>query len=301
MPVLQLGIPKGSLQESTKDMFAKAGFNLSISSRSYYPTIDDDSIECLLIRAQEMARYVGEGILDAGLTGRDWIEESGQEVVEVCELVYGKVGRKPLRWVLAVPEGSDIKSVKDLEGKRIATEAVGMTERYLAKHNVSAKVEFSWGATEVKPPKLADAIVEITETGSSLKANHLAIIDVICETTTRFIANIEAYKDPFKKAKIDQIALLLQSVLSAEKQVGLMMNVSKEHLTAVAGQLPALNNPTISPLFVEGKISDDWYALNTVVEEVTVREIIPNLMNAGATGIVEYSLNKLVQKEFYKG
>ncbi|MDX2471300.1 MAG: ATP phosphoribosyltransferase [SAR324 cluster bacterium] len=301
MPVLQLGIPKGSLQESTKDMFAKAGFNLTISSRSYYPTIDDDSIECLLIRAQEMARYVGEGILDAGLTGRDWIEESGQEVVEVCELVYGKVGRKPLRWVLAVPEGSDIKSVKDLEGKRIATEAVGMTERYLAKNNVSAKVEFSWGATEVKPPKLADAIVEITETGSSLKANHLAIIDIICETTTRFIANKEAYKDPFKKAKIDQIALLLQSVLSAEKQVGLMMNVSKEHLAAVAGQLPALNSPTISALFVDGKISEEWFALNTVVEEVTVREIIPNLMNAGAVGIVEYSLNKLVQREFYKG
>ena len=298
MAVLQLGIPKGSLQESTKDMFAKAGFNLSISSRSYYPTIDDDEIECLLIRAQEMARYVGEGILDAGLTGRDWIEESGQDVVEVCELVYGKVGRKPLRWVLCVPNGSDIKSVKDLEGKRIATEAVGMTNRYLEKHGVTAKVEFSWGATEVKPPKLADAIVEITETGSSIKANNLAIIDVLCETTTRFVANIEAYKDPFKKKKIDQIALLLQSVLSAEKQVGLMMNVDKANLSAVAAQLPALNNPTIAPLFVDGAISEDWYALNTVVEETTVREIIPNLMKAGAEGIVEYPLNKLVKKEF---
>src|SRR3989339_1109361 len=199
MPVLQLGIPKGSLQDSTVEMFKKAGYKISISSRSYFPTIDDDQIECMLIRAQEMARYVGEGILDAGLTGSDWVQESGADVHEVCELVYGKVGRKPLRWVLAVPEDSSIHGPKDLEGKRIATEAVGMTERYLAKYGVQANVEFSWGATEVKPPRLADAIVEITETGSSLKANNLRIVDQLCTSTTRLIANHEAYQDPFKK------------------------------------------------------------------------------------------------------
>lgn len=297
MPVLQLGFPKGSLQDSTQEMFAKAGYKVNISSRSYYPTIDDSEIECLLIRAQEMARYVGEGILDCGLTGKDWIEESGEEVVEVCELIYGKVGRNPLRWVLAVPEGSPIASVKDLAGKRIATEAVGMTERYLKRHGISAKVEFSWGATEVKPPRLADAIVEITETGSSLKANNLRVIDTLMETTTRFIANKQAYQDPFKKKKIDRLALLLQAVLVAEKKVGLMMNVEKQHLQAVCAQLDALNRPTISPLFDPAKgISDSWFALNTVVDETKVREIIPALMDAGAEGIVEYALNKVVAK-----
>ncbi|MGI6353856.1 MAG: ATP phosphoribosyltransferase, partial [Lentisphaeria bacterium] len=203
MPVLRLGLPKGSLEETTVDMFRRAGYKIDIQSRSYYPTIDDPEIECVLIRAQEMARYVQEGVLDAGLTGYDWVLETGADVVEIAELVYGKVGRKPLRWVLAVPNNSDIKSAKDLEGKRIATEAVGMTKRYLEKHGVNASVEFSWGATEVKPPRLADAIVEITETGSSLKANNLKIIDTLCETTTRFIANHEAAQDPFKRRKMD--------------------------------------------------------------------------------------------------
>ena len=289
MPVLKLGFPKGSLQDSTQEMFAKAGYKVSISSRSYYPSIDDEEIECLLIRAQEMARYVGEGLMDCGLTGKDWIEEAGEDVIEVCELVYGKVGRKPLRWVLAVPEGSDIKSVKDLEGKRIATEAVGMTERYLAQHNVSAKVEFSWGATEVKPPKLADAIVEITETGSSLRANNLNIIDILLETTTRFVANRDAYQDPFKRKKIDQLALLLQSVLTAEKKVGLMLNIHKDKLDGLVSKLPSINRPTISPLY-----NSDFYAVNTVVDEVKVREMIPDLLSAGAEGIVEYPLNKVI-------
>lgn len=289
MPVLQLGIPKGSLQDATVAMFEKAGYKLSINSRSYYPTIDDSEIECLLIRAQEMARYVGEGILDAGLTGWDWIEESGADVHEVCELIYGKVGRKPLRWVLAVPENSDIHGPKDLQGKRIATEAVGMTQKYLAKHGVTANVEFSWGATEVKPPRLADAIVEITETGSSLKANNLRIVDILCYSTTRLIANKEAYKDEFKRKKIDHLALLLQSVLAAESRVGLMMNVKTENLDKLVALLPSLNNPTVSNLATSG-----WVAINTVVEESVVREIIPQLQRAGAQGIVEYPLNKVV-------
>ncbi len=289
MPVLQLGIPKGSLQETTGDMFAKAGWKIRFSSRSYYPTIDDDEIECTLIRAQEMARYVGEGVLDAGLTGHDWVVESGADVQEVCELVYGKVGRRPLRWVLAVPNDSDIKSVKDLEGKRIATEAVGMTERYLAENGVTAQVEFSWGATEVKPPRLADAIVEITETGSSLRANNLRIVDTLCESTTRFIANKESWKDEWKRAKLESISLLLQAVLAAESKVGLMMNVPKAKLEDIIQKLPALRRPTVSPLF-----DADWVAINTIVEEHTVREMIPQLKELGAEGIVEYSLNKIV-------
>lgn len=289
MSLLRLGLPKGSLQETTAAMFAKAGYRVNISSRSYYPSIDDDEIECILIRAQEMARYVGEGIIDCGLTGLDWIQESGADVVEVGELVYGKVGRKPLQWVLAVPEDSDINSVQDLEGKRIATEAVGMTERYLAKHNVTADIEFSWGATEVKPPRLADAIVEITETGSSLRANNLRIVDTICVTTTRFIANPEAWKDAWKKAKISRINLLLQSVLAAESKVGLLLNVHKDNLQAVAKILPALHRPTVSHLIEEG-----WLAVSTVLEEKIVRDIIPDLIDAGAEGIVEYALNKVV-------
>ena len=289
MPVLQLGIPKGSLEESTIDMFRKAGYKITVNSRSYYPTIDDEEIECLLIRAQEMARYVEEGILDVGLTGFDWIQETGGDVVEVAELVYGKIGRNPLRWVVAVPEESPIQSVNDLRGKRIATEAVNMTKRYLEKYGVDALVEFSWGATEVKPPRLADAIVEITETGSSLRANHLRIIDTVCTTTTRLIANKTACQDGFKKKKIERIALLLQSVLTAEKQVGLMMNVRRKDMEAVVKILPALQNPTVSPL-----LDEEWVALNTVVEERIVREIIPELLNAGAHGIIEYSLNKVV-------
>ena len=248
MSKLMLGLPKGSLEQSTVDMFAKAGYKIEISSRSYYPSIDDPDIECMLIRAQEMSRYVEEGILDCGLTGFDWIQENGSDVIEAAELVYGKVGRNPLRWVLAVPENSGIHSVKDLEGKRISTEAVGMTKRYLAKNNVNATVEFSWGATEVKPPKLADAIVEITETGSSLRANHLKIIDTLCISTTRFIANKKAYLDPVKKEKIENIALLLKAVLAAEGKVGLLLNAKKADLDKILGKLPALERPTISPL-----------------------------------------------------
>jgi ATP phosphoribosyltransferase len=289
MATLRLGLPKGSLEQTTVEMFKKAGYSVSISSRSYYPSIDDDEIECLLIRAQEMARYVEEGILDAGLTGFDWIQENGADVVEVAELVYGKVGRKPLRWVLAVPNDSPIQCAADLAGKRIATEAVGMTQRYLAGHGVEAHVEFSWGATEVKPPKLADAIVEITETGSSLRANNLRIVDTLCETTTRFIANKDAYEDEFKRNKIDRLALLLKSVLAAEKKVGLMLNVSRDKLDAVLGILPALHRPTVAPL------SDgSWFSLTTVVDEKVVREILPELIDAGAEGIVEYALNKVV-------
>ena len=290
MSVLQLGLPKGSLEKSTVEMFGKAGWKIRISERSYYPSIDDDEIECTLIRAQEMARYVEEGVLDAGLTGSDWIRENGADVVEVAELVYGKVGRKPLRWVLAVPENSDVNSAADLEGKRIATEAVGMTERYLAENGVTAKVEFSWGATEVKPPRLADAIVEITETGSSLRANKLRIVDTLCSSTTRLVANKASWADPFKRAKLERIGLLLKAVLAAENRVGLMFNIRRDAVDSVLGMLTALRRPTISPL-----VDSDWVALSTVIEEHIVREIVPELKAAGAEGIVEYSLNKVVE------
>jgi ATP phosphoribosyltransferase len=289
MNELMLGIPKGSLEKTTAEMFARAGYQIAISSRSYYPTIDDDEIKCMLIRAQEMSRYIEKGILDCGLTGYDWIQENGSDVIEVAELVYGKVGRKPLRWVLCVPEGSDIKEPKDLEGKLIATEAVGMTKRYLEKHGVNATVEFSWGATEVKPPLLADAIVEITETGSSLRANNLLIIDTLCESTTRFIANKEAMQNPFKKAKIEKLAMLLKAVLAAEGKVGLMLNVKEVDLPHILEKLPALERPTVSRLAEEG-----WCALNTIVDEHVVRDLIPELISNGAAGIVEYPLNKLV-------
>ena len=289
MPILKLGLPKGSLEESTVDMFQKAGYKIDISSRSYYPTIDDPEIECILLRAQEMSRYVEEGLLDCGLTGHDWIVENGSDVVEICELVYGKVGRNPLKWVLAVPNDSTITGPKDLEGKRIATEAVGMTERYLAKHGVNASVEFSWGATEVKPPHLADAIVEITETGSSLKANNLKIIDKLCETTTRFIANKKSFEDPFKRRKMERLGLLLKSVLAAEDRVGLMLNVHKDNLQAVIAKLPALQQPTVAHLS-----NEEWYSLTTVIDKSVARDLIPELMAAGATGLVEYSLNKVI-------
>ena len=289
MAVLRLGLPKGSLEETTVDMFRRAGYKIDIQSRSYYPSIDDKEIECVLIRAQEMSRYVEEGLLDCGLTGHDWIVENGSDVVEIAELVYGKVGRKPLRWVLAAPNDSDIHGPKDLAGKRIATEAVGMTKRYLAKHGVEATVEFSWGATEVKPPHLADAIVEITETGSSLRANNLRIVDTLCETTTRFIANKDAAKDAFKRAKMDKLALLLKAVLAAESRIGLMLNVHKDNLDAVLNILPALQRPTVANL------SDkDWFSLTTVIDEYVARDIIPLLMQAGAEGLVEYALNKVV-------
>ncbi len=289
MPKIILGIPKGSLEQSTVQMFAKAGYKIKIDSRSYYPSIDDQEIECMLIRAQEMSRYVEEGILDCGLTGKDWIVENGSDVAEVEDLVYGKVGRSPLRWVLAVPENSGFKTAKDLEGKRIATEAVGMTKKYFKKQGVNVTVEFSWGATEVKPPRLADAIVEITETGSSLRANKLKIIDTLCESTTRLIANKSSFKDPWKKAKIKKIGLLLKAALLAEGKVGLMLNVPKDRLDSIIGKLPALERPTVSPLTEEG-----WFALNTIVDEHIVRDLIPDLLEAGATGIVEYPLNKIV-------
>jgi ATP phosphoribosyltransferase len=288
MPKLTLGIPKGSLENTTVEMFAKAGYKIKINSRSYYPTINDDEIECMLIRAQEMARYVEEGILDCGLTGKDWIVESGADVTEITELIYGKVGRRPLRWVLAVPENGEIKTIEDLEGKRIATEAVGMTKKYLKKKGINASVEFSWGATEVKPPKLADAIVEITETGSSLRANKLKIIDELCTSTTRLIANKKSIKDKWKNNKIDKIALLLNAVLTAEGKVGLMLNVEEKNLDKIIKILPALQKPTISRLSEEG-----WIALNTIIDENVIRDIIPELLKNGGKGIVEYPLNKL--------
>ena len=288
--ILKLGIPAGSLQNATVELFRKAGYSISISSRSYYPTIDDPEIECLTIRAQEMARYVHQGILDAGITGHDWVVETNADVKEVCELVFSKVSRKPVRWVLAVPEDSDINSVKDLEGKRIATEAVGLTNQYLDKHGVIAEVEFSWGATEVKPPRLVDAIVEVTETGSSLRANNLRIIDVVLESTTRLIANNTASVDPWKKQKLDDIALMLRSCLSAEGKVGLMLNVRRKDLEQVLKGLPALQQPTVSSL------SDpDWVAISTIIEEPIVRTIVPQLKNAGATGIVEFPINKIIE------
>lgn len=290
MEKLMLGIPKGSLEEATVDLFAKAGFKIQISSRSYYPSIDDPEIECLLIRAQEMSRYVEMGIIDCGLTGYDWIRENGSDVHEAAELVYGKVGTSPLRWVLAVPNDSPIRSAKDLEGKRIATEAVGMTHRYLEANGVNATVEFSWGATEVKPPRLADAIVEITETGSSLKANNLRIVDTLCVSTTRFIANHDAMKSEFKRHKIENIAMLLKGVMLAKGKCGLMLNTRKAGLDAILKLLPALEKPTVSPL------SDpEWVAVNTIVSEAAARELIPELKRAGAQGIVEFPLNKIIE------
>jgi ATP phosphoribosyltransferase len=287
--ILKLGIPAGSLQNATADLFRRAGYKISFSSRSYYPSIDDDEIECLLIRAQEMARYVEDGVLDAALTGHDWIMENNSDVHEVAELVFSKVSRRPVRWVLCVPEDSPVKTVKDLEGKRIATEAVGLTSRYLKKHGVTARVEFSWGATEVKPPQLADAIVEVTETGSSLRANNLRIVDEVITSTTRFIANNDSYKDAWKKQKIDDIALMLRGAMNAEGKVGLMMNVPRESLAQVLEMLPALQQPTVSEL-ADGK----WVAVSTVVDESVVRHIIPRLKSAAARGIVEFPLNKVI-------
>jgi ATP phosphoribosyltransferase len=287
--ILKLGIPAGSLQDSTAELFRQAGYNIRFSSRSYYPTIDDPEIECLLIRAQEMARYVEQGILDAGITGHDWVLETQADVVEICELVFSKVSRRKVRWVLAVPEDSPIDSVDDLAGKRIATEAVGLTRRFLAEHAVEAIVEFSWGATEVKPPQLADAIVEVTETGSSLRANNLRIVATVIESSTRLIANNEAADDEWKRTKLDNIALMLQACLDAEGKAGLMMNVRRADLPTILDQLPALQQPTISSL------SDpDWVAVNTILDGPTVRTIIPVLKAAGARGIVEYPINKII-------
>lgn len=288
--LLKLGIPAGSLQEATAELFRRAGYKITFSSRSYFPTIDDEEIECMLIRAQEMARYVQDGVLDAGLTGHDWIIETGADVHEVSELVFSKVSRRPVRWVLCVPNDSPVQSVKDLEGKRIATEAVGLTQQFLAQHGVTAKVEFSWGATEVKPPRLADAIVEVTETGNSLRANNLRIVDEILQSTTRLIANHTAYQDKWTKQKIDDLALMLSAAIAAETKVGLMMNVPRDQLKQVLSLLPSLQNPTISSLADEA-----WVDVITVLDETVVRSIIPRLKTAGARGIVEYPLNKVIE------
>lgn len=289
MRKLKLGIPKGSLQEASLQLFRRAGYDISVNPRSYFPVIDDDEIECMLIRAQEMARYVEDEILDAGLTGKDWVLENEATVVEVADLVYAKQTLGKVRWVLAVPEKSAFQSVKDLQGKIIATELVKVTERYLAQNGVKAKVEFSWGATEVKPPVLADAIVEVTETGSSLRANSLRIIDTVLESNTKLIANPKAWADLWKKEKIETIVMLLKGAIEATNKVGLMLNVRRADLERVLAVLPALKRPTISNL------SDpDWVAVNTVIEEKTVREIIPRLKAANAQGIVEYPLNKIV-------
>ncbi|HEY9125571.1 MAG TPA: ATP phosphoribosyltransferase [Acidobacteriaceae bacterium] len=289
MAKIRLGIPKGSLQEATIALFKRAGWNIYADGRSYFPSIDDKEIECMLIRAQEMARYVEHGVLDAGLTGIDWVVESGLDVTSITSLTYAKQSRRKVRWVLAVPEGSGYEKAEDLEGKTIATELVGVTKSYFEKKGVNVKVEFSWGATEVKPPMLADAIVEVTETGSSLKANRLTIIDTVMESETHLIASQAAANDPWKREKIESIALMLRAAIDAQAQVGLMLNVEKKNLQAVVQVLPALNSPTISELS-----NPEWVAVNTILEETTVREVVPRLKAAGATGIVEYPLNKVV-------
>ena len=289
MNTLRLGLPKGSLQESTLKLFARAGYNVVVPHRSYVPRIDDPEIECLMFRAQEMARYVERDVLDVGLTGKDWITENDADVVEVADLVYSKATANVYRWVVAVPEDSDIHSVKDLEGKRIATELVQATRRYLERHGVSAEVEYSWGATEVKVPHLVDAIVEGTETGSSLRAHHLRIVDTVVESNTKLIANHQAWADPWKREKIEVLAMLLTGALQAESKVGLKMNVPRAKLDQVSSQLLALHTPTIS-----NQTDPDWVALEVIIDVHTVRDIIPRLKKAGAEGIIEYPLNKLI-------
>lgn len=289
MSILKLGLPKGSLQESTIKLFAKAGYNITVSARSYVPIIDDPEIECLMFRAQEMARYVERGVLDAGLTGKDWITENNADVVEVADLIYSKATKSAFRWVLAAPEDSDIKSVKDLEGKRIATELVEATKRYLQKHGVSAEVEYSWGATEIKAPHLVDAIVEGTETGASLRAHNLRIIDTVVESTTKLIANQSAWADPWKREKIEVLALLLKGALEAEGKVGLKMNAPKAKLEQVSRQLPALHTPTIS-----NQTDADWVALEVIIDKELLRDVLPRLKKAGAEGIIEYPLNTVI-------
>lgn len=289
MSLLKLGIPKGSLQEATIDLMSRAGWKIALSSRSYVPAIDDPELSCLLVRAQEMARYVESGALEAGITGHDWVVETRADVLELAELVYAKQRLARVKWVLAVPEDSAIQSPKDLEGKVIATEVVGITEKYLASHGVKARVEFSWGATEVKVPQLADAIVEVTETGSSLRANRLRILDTVLESATVFIMNRQAASDPVKREKAENMVLMLQGAIAAATRVGLMLNVRRENLDAVLAALPALKNPTISSLS-----DSEWVAVNTIIEESVVRQILPRLKAAKAQGIVEYPLNKIV-------
>jgi ATP phosphoribosyltransferase len=292
---LKLGIPKGSLQEATIHLFARAGFNIYASARSYFPAIDDPEIDCMLIRAQEMARYVADGVLDGGLTGQDWIAEHAaangatEGVTALADLIYAKQSFGKVRWVLAVPEESRYQSARDLEGATIATELVRVTQAYFSRQGVNVNVEFSWGATEVKAPRLADAIVEVTETGSSLRANRLRIIDTVLESNTQLIANPQALADPWKRTKLENIALLLKAAIEAQGRVGIMLNIRRADLAAVLALLPALQRPTISPLS-----DDDWVAINTIIEERTVRDLIPRLKAARAQGIVEYPLNKIV-------
>ena len=286
---LKLGLPKGSLQEATVRMFKKAGFCIGISERSYFPSIDDDEIECILFRAQEMSRYVEDGILDVGITGNDWILENGSSVVKVAELIYAKQSMRPVRWVLAVPENSKIKSVKGLKGKSIATELVNVTKSYLKKNKVRANVEFSWGATEVKAAVGVDAIVEVTETGSSLRANKLREVATVCESTTQLIANRKSWMTPWKRDKIENLALLLKGAILAEEKVGLKMNVARKDLKAVLGLLPAMKKPTISNL-----TDSDWVDVETIIDEKVVKYLIPELRRAGAQGIIEYPLNKVI-------
>jgi len=286
---LRLGLPKGSLQESTLKLFRKAGYHITVSGRSYYPVFDDPEIEAMLIRAQEMARYVENGILDCGLTGYDWIMEQNAEVKEVAELNYAKEGLRPVRWVIAVPNDSKIKTIKDLNGKRIATELVGFTTRYLKSKKIKAEVDFSWGATEVKPPHLADAIIELTETGSSLRANNLRIVETILQSSTRFIANKKTWKNSWKQQKMENLVMLLKGALAAEEKVGMKMNVKQTDLKRILSLLPAMHSPTISSLSDAG-----WYDLDVVIDEKQVRELIPKLKKAGASGIVEYQLNKVI-------
>ena len=289
MRTLKLGVPKGSLQESTVRLFGKAGYKIVVHQRSYTPTIDDPEIECLMFRAQEMARYVERGVLDVGLTGKDWILENDADVVEVADLIYSKTTTRAYRWVLAVPEDSDIMTVKDLEGKRIATELVHATEQYLQRHGVSAEVEYSWGATEIKAPLLVDAIVEGTETGSSLRANHLRVVDTVAESTTKLVASRQAWADEWKREKIEGLATLLRGALEAEAKVGLKMNVPKSKLEEVTRQLPSLHTPTIS-----SQTDTEWVAIEVIIDEHVVRDLVPRLLKAGASGIVEYPLNKVI-------
>lgn len=287
--VLKLGLPKGSLQESTVELFRKAGIKIGASDRSYFPSCDDDEIEVMLIRSQEMGKYVQDGLFDAGITGQDWVLETNANVKEICELVYGKSGFKPVRWVLAVPEKSKVHSIKDLQGKTIATELVNYVKKYCARNKVKAKVEYSWGATEAKAGILVDAIVELTETGRSLRANQLRIVEDVLSSTTRFIANKKSWNDPWKREKMENIAILLKGALAAEGMVGLKMNLEASNLPKVMDILPSLKRPTISPLTIEG-----WIALEVIVEEKVVKRMIPELKRAGAQGIIEYTLNKLI-------
>jgi ATP phosphoribosyltransferase len=289
MNKLKLGFPKGSLQDSTIELFKKAGIKINVSNRSYFPTSNDDELEIMLIRSQETAKYVQDGVFDAGLTGYDWICESSADVTEICELKYAKSGFRPVRWVLAVPESSEIKTIKDLEGKRVATELLNYTKKYFALKGVNADIEFSWGATEAKAGTLVDAIVELTETGSSLRANKLRVVEEMLLSTTRFIANASALKDKWKKEKIENMSVLLKGALDAEGMVGLKMNVPSKSLDAISKVLPALKKPTISKLSEE-----NWFALEVILEEETVKKIIPALKRAGAEGIIEYPLNKII-------